>query len=271
MRYFGSDVSAGARRRASLAWAALILCVVVLGAASLGAGQLVDRFKTDTVGTDVRFALVARRAGRLRRASVRDRAGRVRSRVSDLPRVQDAVPGAICVRRERTPAAAHRLRLVLLPPARRPLHRVDRMAHRSLRTSGQDRGSPRRRAGRRAGPRRTRLRPRDAGRLGSVHRDPRQRSRTAQGASTAGLASPSWLGDRRGSRGVRDVRRRSDSSPELRRFRRHAQAGPEPRRAAHVVGPRRADPPPRLLLRTRSGAAPASQGPERSARHAFTP
>ena len=46
LRYFASDASLGGRRRASLAWAGLILCVVVLGAASFGAGQLVDRFKT---------------------------------------------------------------------------------------------------------------------------------------------------------------------------------------------------------------------------------
>jgi tetratricopeptide (TPR) repeat protein len=57
MRYFGSDVSSGRRRRASLAWTALIFGVVVLGAASLGAGQLIDRFKASAVGADVRFAL----------------------------------------------------------------------------------------------------------------------------------------------------------------------------------------------------------------------
>jgi tetratricopeptide (TPR) repeat protein len=58
LRYFAGDVSGGGgRRRASLAWAMLIVGLVVLGAASLGAGQLVDRFKTDTVSTDVRFEL----------------------------------------------------------------------------------------------------------------------------------------------------------------------------------------------------------------------
>jgi O-antigen ligase/polysaccharide polymerase Wzy-like membrane protein len=57
MRYFAGEGGAGSRRRASLAWAALILAVVVLGAASFGAGQLVDRFRTDSVSTDARFHL----------------------------------------------------------------------------------------------------------------------------------------------------------------------------------------------------------------------
>jgi tetratricopeptide (TPR) repeat protein len=56
LRHFGADVNAG-RRRASVAWAALIIGVFALGAAALGAGQLIDRFKTDTVTTDVRFHL----------------------------------------------------------------------------------------------------------------------------------------------------------------------------------------------------------------------
>jgi hypothetical protein len=57
LRTFAGDVPTQGRRRASLAWGALILCVVVLGAASFGAGQLVDRFRTDAVTTDVRFQL----------------------------------------------------------------------------------------------------------------------------------------------------------------------------------------------------------------------
>jgi tetratricopeptide (TPR) repeat protein len=57
LRYFAPDASGVRHRRASLAWAGLVLAVIVFGAAVLGASQLVDRFKTDTVGTDVRFHL----------------------------------------------------------------------------------------------------------------------------------------------------------------------------------------------------------------------
>jgi tetratricopeptide (TPR) repeat protein len=57
LRYFAADPSGANRRRASLAWAALTLSIVVFGAVSFGAGQLVDRFRTDAVSTDVRFHL----------------------------------------------------------------------------------------------------------------------------------------------------------------------------------------------------------------------
>ena len=57
LRYFVTDDRPAGRRRASLAWGALIVGLVVLGAGALGAGQLVDRFKTDAVTTDVRFQL----------------------------------------------------------------------------------------------------------------------------------------------------------------------------------------------------------------------
>jgi hypothetical protein len=55
LRYFGSDGSSAGRRRASLAWGALLLALVLVGAGTLGAGRLVDRFKTDAVSTDVRL------------------------------------------------------------------------------------------------------------------------------------------------------------------------------------------------------------------------
>jgi O-antigen ligase len=55
--YFASDAGALDRRRASLAWGGLLLGLVVLGAAALGAGQLVDRFKTDAVSSDIRLQL----------------------------------------------------------------------------------------------------------------------------------------------------------------------------------------------------------------------
>jgi tetratricopeptide (TPR) repeat protein len=55
LRYFGPDGATVGRRRASLAWAGLLLALVLIGAGALGAGQLVDRFKADAVSTDVRF------------------------------------------------------------------------------------------------------------------------------------------------------------------------------------------------------------------------
>jgi len=55
--YFASEAGAAGRRRASLAWAGLFLGLVVLGAGALGAGQLVDRFKTDAVSSDIRLQL----------------------------------------------------------------------------------------------------------------------------------------------------------------------------------------------------------------------
>jgi len=55
--YFAPEAGAAGRRRASLAWAGLFLGLVVLGAGALGAGQLVDRFKTDAVSSDLRLQL----------------------------------------------------------------------------------------------------------------------------------------------------------------------------------------------------------------------
>ncbi|HLK88494.1 MAG TPA: O-antigen ligase family protein [Polyangia bacterium] len=55
LRYFGADGHAPGRRRASLAWGGALLALVMLGAGALGAGQLIDRFKTDAVSTDVRL------------------------------------------------------------------------------------------------------------------------------------------------------------------------------------------------------------------------
>jgi tetratricopeptide (TPR) repeat protein len=55
LRYFAKDGGATHRRRASLAWGGFLLGLVVLGAAALGAGQLVDRFHANAVTSDVRF------------------------------------------------------------------------------------------------------------------------------------------------------------------------------------------------------------------------
>jgi tetratricopeptide (TPR) repeat protein/O-antigen ligase len=55
LRYFGPDGATVGRRRASLAWAGLLLALVLIGAGALGAGQLVDRFKADAISTDVRL------------------------------------------------------------------------------------------------------------------------------------------------------------------------------------------------------------------------
>jgi tetratricopeptide (TPR) repeat protein len=58
LRYMSPEgEGAGRRRRQSLAWGALVVVLLVLGAAALGADQLVDRFKTDAVSTDVRLRL----------------------------------------------------------------------------------------------------------------------------------------------------------------------------------------------------------------------
>jgi tetratricopeptide (TPR) repeat protein/O-antigen ligase len=55
--YFAADAVAAGRRRASLAWAGLLVGLVVFAAGALGAGQLVDRFKTDAVSSDIRLQL----------------------------------------------------------------------------------------------------------------------------------------------------------------------------------------------------------------------
>jgi O-antigen ligase/tetratricopeptide (TPR) repeat protein len=55
LSYITREARAAGHRRTSLAWAALVLGLVLVGAGALGAGQLVDRFKTDTVSTDIRL------------------------------------------------------------------------------------------------------------------------------------------------------------------------------------------------------------------------
>lgn len=57
LRYRVVETGVAARRRISLAWGGILLGVILLGAAALGAGQLVGRFKTDAVSTDVRLKL----------------------------------------------------------------------------------------------------------------------------------------------------------------------------------------------------------------------
>ncbi len=57
LAYFAADAGAAGGRRASLAWGGLLLALVVLAAAALGAGQLVDRFKTDGVSSNIRLQL----------------------------------------------------------------------------------------------------------------------------------------------------------------------------------------------------------------------
>jgi hypothetical protein len=55
---WGEGNQGGARRRrTSLIWGALVVVLLVCGAAALGADQLVARFKTDSVTTDVRLRL----------------------------------------------------------------------------------------------------------------------------------------------------------------------------------------------------------------------
>jgi tetratricopeptide (TPR) repeat protein len=57
LRYFAQEAGGVGRRRISLMWGGLILVLIALGAAAFGAGQLIDRFRTDMVTTDVRFRL----------------------------------------------------------------------------------------------------------------------------------------------------------------------------------------------------------------------
>jgi tetratricopeptide (TPR) repeat protein len=58
LRYLSKDGAESSRqRRASLAWGALVVVLLVLGAAALGADQLVERFKTDAVSGDTRLRL----------------------------------------------------------------------------------------------------------------------------------------------------------------------------------------------------------------------
>ncbi|HVV51789.1 MAG TPA: O-antigen ligase family protein [Polyangia bacterium] len=57
LRYFSADLDPAGRRRASIAWGVLLLGIIVLGAGALGAGRIIERFKTDSVTTDVRLRL----------------------------------------------------------------------------------------------------------------------------------------------------------------------------------------------------------------------
>ncbi len=93
--------------------------MVVLGAAALGAGQLIDRFKTDAVSTDIRLQLW--RQGLHVFAAHPFGIGRgAFDRVFPIYRsIRMPCPLTVRVRRERAPSAPHRLRVALSPPHRR--------------------------------------------------------------------------------------------------------------------------------------------------------
>jgi tetratricopeptide (TPR) repeat protein len=55
LRYNAKEDTGPHRRRAALAWGALLVGLVVLGAGALGASQLIDRFQASSVTSDVRF------------------------------------------------------------------------------------------------------------------------------------------------------------------------------------------------------------------------
>jgi tetratricopeptide (TPR) repeat protein len=58
LRFLAKDDSPSLRRpRAPLVWGALLGALVILGGFALGAGQLIDRFRASSVGTDVRLQL----------------------------------------------------------------------------------------------------------------------------------------------------------------------------------------------------------------------
>lgn len=54
LRYLAKD-GGSTNRRASLAWGVFLISLIVLGTAALGAGQLIDRFQSSAVTSDVRF------------------------------------------------------------------------------------------------------------------------------------------------------------------------------------------------------------------------
>jgi tetratricopeptide (TPR) repeat protein/O-antigen ligase len=57
LRYLIRERNSAGQRRVSWAWGALFLSLVLLTAGALGAGQLIDRFRADAVGTDIRLQL----------------------------------------------------------------------------------------------------------------------------------------------------------------------------------------------------------------------
>ena len=103
LRYFSKDDVTVGRRRASLAWGALLLGLVLLGAGAFGAGQLIDRFQSTALGDDLRFRLwrdslrviVAHPFGIGRGAF---------ARVFPISDLEDLLCSAVCLRRERAAA-----------------------------------------------------------------------------------------------------------------------------------------------------------------------
>jgi tetratricopeptide (TPR) repeat protein/O-antigen ligase len=57
LRYISRADAAVGRRRASLAWGALLIGLALLGTAAVGAGQLIDRFHSTALSDDLRFGL----------------------------------------------------------------------------------------------------------------------------------------------------------------------------------------------------------------------
>jgi tetratricopeptide (TPR) repeat protein len=57
LRYVSLEAGSTVRRRAGLGWALLLVGFVVLGAGALGANQLVERFRSSSIGGDIRFQL----------------------------------------------------------------------------------------------------------------------------------------------------------------------------------------------------------------------
>ncbi len=57
LRYLASDGDRGDRQKMWVAWSVLAALLVVVAAGALGAGALIDRFRSSSVGDDVRFHL----------------------------------------------------------------------------------------------------------------------------------------------------------------------------------------------------------------------
>ena len=134
MRYFATDAGSGGRRRSSLGWGVLLIGALVLGAGVLGADQLIERFKTDAVSTDVRLRLW-RDGLRVLAAHPMGIGRGAFSRVFPIYRSLRWLSHSVRRSREPTAPAPGRLRLVLLAPDR---NRARRRSWRIVRHGRRD-------------------------------------------------------------------------------------------------------------------------------------
>ena len=135
----GSAAATG-RRRTGMMWGRCWSASSCSARGALGAEQLVDRFRTGSIGGDLRFALW--RDGLRVFARTRSASGGVRStRISHLPDGEDRFSAPILVPRERAAPAARRFRMAVVR-VRRRRRRRGRLVCRPPRAQGQDRSRP---------------------------------------------------------------------------------------------------------------------------------